>query len=269
MKDSAPKTSKTNYSSRFGNIKMIKDFIIVIPARFQSSRFEGKPLCMLNGKSMITRVYHKCLAAVDGDQNLVYVATDDEKIKAHCIKEKLNVVMTPSDCLTGTDRLGDVAKYIDAHTYINVQGDEPLILPSDIQLIINESKKYPHKLINAMTEIHDEEEFKNPNVPKVVTTPEGRLLYMSRATIPTTKKLQFKKAFKQVCIYAFPKNSLMDFCDQLEKTPLEEIEDIEILRFLEIGYEVKMVVVSGNSVAVDTPEDAKKVDLLLREVEVT
>lgn len=244
---------------------MIKDFIIVIPARFNSSRFEGKPLCILNGKTMIMRVYEKCLEAVN-DSALIYVATDSQKIFDHCSENKMNVIMTSSQCLTGTDRLGEVSQKIPAHFYINVQGDEPLINSTDILKVIDEAKISPNQIINAMTEIKDKEEFYSPNVPKVVFNLNNELMYMSRAGIPTNKKHEFVKSYKQVCIYSFPKQSLDHFCLKQSKTPVENIEDIEILRFLEMGYKVKMVEVSGSSIAVDTPADARKVDEILKRI---
>ena len=118
----------------------------------------------------------------------------------------------------------------------------------------------PEITFNAMCQINEEADFRNPNIPKVVTQKDGRLLYMSRAPIPTNKKLEFKKAMKQVCIYAFPKSTLKKFAAQTTKTPIESIEDIEILRFLEIGVPVKMVEVSRSSISVDYPEDVKRVE---------
>ena len=114
-----------------------------------------------------------------------------------------------------------------------------------------------------MCKIERENEFKSPTVPKVVVRPDGRLLYMSRAGIPTSKKLNFQKALKQVCIYALPKECLDEYAQLNKKTPLESIEDIEILRFLELGREVYMIEVSTSSVAVDVLEDVAKVEALI------
>ena len=167
--------------------------------------------------------------------------------------------MTPDTCLTGTDRLFEVSKHVDADIYINVQGDEPLIKPDDIHMVMEAAKRKPDTIFNAMCPIQTEEEYRSPTVPKVVTTLDGILLYISRAPIPTTKEKGFKSAWKQVCIYAFPKEKLELFARQRNKTPIEAIEDIEILRFLELGYEVKMVPVSKASIAVDVPEDVDRV----------
>ena len=177
----------------------------------------------------------------------------------------MQVELTRSDCLTGTDRLYEVAQKRKADVYINVQGDEPLISPDDIKAVIDASQEEPEITINAMCPINNEIDFKNPNVPKVVTQMDGRLLYMSRAPIPTNKKFEFVSAMKQVCIYAYPRHVLIAFGSLKEKTPLESIEDLEILRLLELGYEVKMIEVSGSSVAVDTPKDLEKVRAMIHD----
>jgi 3-deoxy-manno-octulosonate cytidylyltransferase (CMP-KDO synthetase) len=239
------------------------DNLIIIPARYQSSRFPGKPLADIHGKSMLRRVWEKCAQVVKPDN--IIVATDDERIRSHCLENDMQVEMTSSNCLTGTDRLYEVALKRKSDIYINVQGDEPLVLPEDIKAVINASQKEPKITFNAMCSIKEEEDFRSPNVPKVVTQKDGRLLYMSRAPIPTSKQFGFNSAMKQVCIYAFPYEVLMFIGSLKEKTPLESIEDIEILRFLELGYNVKMVEVSGSSIAVDTPQDLEKVRSILHD----
>jgi 3-deoxy-manno-octulosonate cytidylyltransferase (CMP-KDO synthetase) len=240
---------------------MVNKFVIIIPARFKSSRFPGKPLVSLCGKSMIHRVWERCCLALP--KELVYVATDDLNISDHCDALGIQVIMTPSSCLTGTDRVYEASKIVAADIYINVQGDEPLIDPNDIKQVIATSTRYPDNIVNAMCPIASEYDFYSSTVPKVVTRPDGRLLYMSRAAIPTNKKLEFGAAKKQVCIYAFPKNSLEKFSCVEAKTPLEEIEDIEILRFLELGYDVNMIEVSASSVAIDVPADVDRVEAIL------
>ena len=231
--------------------------VIIIPARYESSRLPGKPLKDIVGKSMIQRTYERCLDALSSQD--IYIATDDCLIKDHCEMFGANVIMTSSSCLTGTDRLAQASKRIDCDVVINVQGDEPVINPNDITKIIDASIKYPGEIINGMATITTEDEFNNPSIPKVVTYPNGKLLYMSRGAIPTTKRLEFISAYKQICIYAFPLDSLSAFAQQTEKTPLEQIEDIEILRFTEMGYDVRMIELSGSSFAIDTPEDLQRV----------
>jgi len=229
------------------------NYIVVIPARYKSSRLEGKPLIDLNGIPMIIRTYRQCLKAVPS--NLIYIATDHNLIKKTCSKEGVQVVMTSSNCLTGTDRVAEVSEKIHAETYVNVQGDEPLFNPDDLKLLLKEIKKYPNDIITGYCEIDNELMHKDIHVPKVVIRPDGRLLYASRAPIPFNKLNTFQKGWRQVCAYAFPKAVLKIFSSVKKKTELEEIEDIEYLRFLELGLEVRTLRMSKKSLAVDTPED--------------
>ena len=242
---------------------MIKDFLLVIPARYESSRFPGKPLADIKGKSMICRVWEKCILAVPKEN--VFIATDDSRIKAHCQENDMNFVMTSANCLTGTDRVAEVSKKIDAEFYINVQGDEPLINPLDIKKIINTYNENPDATYCAMTRIRYEEEYRSQNVPKVVTNLDNNLLYISRSPIPSNKKGSFTPAMKQVCIYVFPKKHLEEYGPEKKKTPIEEIEDIELLRLLERNLIVRMVEINNSTTAVDTPEDLKRVISLLND----
>lgn len=241
----------------------MKNYVIVIPARYQSSRLPGKPLIDLEGKSMLLRTYEKCIEAVDA--NLVYVATDDDRIVQHCKIHQIQVILTSKTCLTGTDRVAEFAKQIKAKTYINVQGDEPIMNPKDILKIIETIKDYPEDIINGYACIDREEQYRSVSIPKVVFRPDGRLLYMSRSAIPGNKRGSFIRSWRQICVYAFPYNALIDFAKQISKTTLEEQEDIEILRFLELNHEVRMIELSKDSLAVDTQEDAEKVRILIQE----
>lgn len=244
---------------------MKKSFVIVIPARLQSTRLPEKPLIDLNGKSMIQRTYAQCKKAVDEDK--IFVATDSKKIFEHCAELNMNVLMTSENCLTGTDRVAEVAQQIEVDYYLNVQGDEPLFNPEDIRKTIALLDNHDGEIINGYTAIRREEDYRSASVPKVVVRPDGRLLYMSRSPIPGNKKGNFVQAHRQICIYAFPKKALQEFAAQKEKTPLESQEDIEILRFLELGYEVRMVALSDDSIAVDHPEDAERVREVLKRIE--
>ena len=238
--------------------------IIVIPARMQSSRLQGKPLIDIAGKTLIQRTHERCIMAVPKEQ--IYVATDNVEIFKHCKQSNMQVVMTSENCLTGTDRVAEVAEQIEADYYINVQGDEPLMNPQDILDTIKAAEKYTGEIINGYAPIN-EEDYKSLTVPKVVIRPDGRLLYMSRSPIPGNKNGSFQKAWRQVCVYAFPKIALQTFIKEGEKTPLEAQEDIEILRFLELGYEVRMIPLSVDSIAVDVPEDVERVKQKLKEIE--
>jgi len=235
----------------------VKDYIVVIPARFKSTRLPGKPLVDIIGKPMIQRVYEQCLKAVPSDR--VYVATDDSRIQEVAESFGAKVVMTSEHCLTGTDRVAEVAEQIDAEYYINVQGDEPVLNPKDITTILSNLKRYRGEIINGFCPLDSEDDYNCESIPKVVFRPDGRLMYMSRSAIPGNKTKNFIFGYRQVCVYAFPAEALKKFNQANIKTPLEKAEDIEILRFMEIGYEVRMLELSQNSIAVDNPEDVDKV----------
>ena len=234
--------------------------VIIIPARFKSSRFPGKPLTSILGKPMILWVAEICAKALPIE--FVYIATDDLRIKEVVEEAGFNVVMTSKKALTGTDRIADAANQIDADIYINVQGDEPLLNPNDILSIIDIKKKYPNEVINGYCKINDNENPESLNIPKVVFNENNQMLYMSRHLIPGSKSTQIKPPhyFKQVCIYAFNKNELLDFVNFGRKGTIEYYEDIEILRFLDIGSKIRVVETMGSSLAVDVPEDVKKVE---------
>lgn len=241
------------------------DYIIVIPARYESSRLPGKPLIDIAGKSLLERTYNQCLKAV-GKEKIV-VATDDERIRKFCDTKNMQVVMTSSSCLTGTDRVAEVAQQLNASYYINVQGDEPLMNPQDILDTIQATKETKAAVINGYAPITSVEDYHSVNVPKVVFSTECKLLYMSRSPIPGNKKSEFVKSWRQICVYAFTKEALMAFSKEIEKKPLENEEDIEILRFIELGYEVQMIPLSAESIAVDVPADVEKVIKKLKEIE--
>lgn len=236
---------------------MIRKFIVVIPARYQSTRLPGKPLVDIAGKPMIQRVYEQCTRAVDAD--LVFVATDDDRIRLACEAFGANVVMTSSQCLTGTDRVAEVSRKIDARYYINVQGDEPLFNPADLELLIDELNFEVEEIVMGYCSIHSKIDFESCAIPKMIFSEKNQLLYMSRSPIPGNKKGEFTRAWRQVCAYAFPKTSLEVFSSCGSKTPIEEIEDLEMLRFLEKGVSIKVIEMSSESIAVDHPEDIEKV----------
>ena len=234
------------------------NFVLIIPARYNSSRFPGKPLTLLKGKSMIRRVYDQCLKAVPRDS--IYVATEDRRIADHCKKNNIQFIMTSDECLTGTDRLCEVSKLVEADYYINIQGDEPLFNPNDINILIQELSKQKnlYDVYCGYCSIDSEDTFFSFNMPKVIFNKRKELIYMSRAPIPSNKKNEFRKGFRQVCGYAFSRKSLEIF-DIKSKTYFESIEDIELLRFIELGVKIKMVEMSKKSIPVDVKEDIKKV----------
>jgi 3-deoxy-manno-octulosonate cytidylyltransferase (CMP-KDO synthetase) len=198
---------------------------------------------------------------------MIVVATDDKRIEQHCLDNLMRVVMTGDQCLTGTDRVAEVAETLDANWYINVQGDEPFLDPHSLQAIMTASHGAASivQVINAFSAITDEDDFRSVTVPKVVCDVNNRLIYASRAAIPTTKSLQFVHARRQIGLYAFSKDALHRFAKYGKKTPLEELEDIEILRFVEMGLEVLMIEVDSVGIAIDTPQDLARATQYLKD----
>ena len=195
--------------------------IIVIPARYKSTRFPGKPLIKLLNKPMIQWVAELSTRVV-GKEN-VYIATEDNQVKVAVDKMGYNVVMTSKNCLTGTDRLAEVAKKIDANIYINVQGDEPLVDPKDIQKVIDLKQQYPNAVINSYSKMKKNEDPQNFNIPKIIFSEDKRMVYISRQPLPGFKdpKQKSKVYYKQVCIYAFNREELLSFENFGRKSKLE------------------------------------------------
>lgn len=236
---------------------------IIIPARYGSKRLPGKPLKLICGKELILHVAERCSKAF-GVKNL-YIATDSKKIKTKVVEKGFNIVMTSKKCLTGTDRVAEASKKIKSNIYINVQGDEPLIKTTDIKKILSAKKKNPNHVICGYSEISRREKPESVNIPKVILNKKFELVYISRALIPSSKKkLRNFKFLKQVCIYAFNKKELNKFYKMRKKAYLENIEDIEILRFFDLGIKIKMVKLSNNTIAVDERKDIRKVEKLLK-----
>jgi 3-deoxy-manno-octulosonate cytidylyltransferase (CMP-KDO synthetase) len=238
--------------------------VVVIPARYKSSRFPGKPLVNLLGKQMILWVSELSAQAV-GKEN-VYIATDDERISEVVTVAGFNAIITSEQCLTGTDRLAEAANQIQADIYINVQGDEPLVNPKDIINIIKAKELHYDEIINGYCPVGDNENPDNVNIPKVIFTEDNSLVYMSRQAIPGFKDEDKSpnQYYKQVCIYAFTAGELKSYADYGRKSTLEASEDIEIIRFLEWGKKIRMVETNPGSLAVDVPEDVAKVERALR-----
>lgn len=237
--------------------------IAVIPARYQSSRFEGKPLADIVGKLMIQRVYERAKQVKEFEK--VYVATDDDRIYKACQERGIEVIMTSSEHKTGTDRIGEVATQIPADLYVNIQGDEPLIEPETIRKAIIPFLENPDTEIevsNLMTEIKDPVDLINFTVPKVIASKDGRGIYLTRSASPFPKGDINVKYYKQVCVYAFKPSALKFYCDygkKYGKAKIESIEDIEILRFIENGFRVQYIEVDSETIAVDTPNDLQRV----------
>lgn len=238
--------------------------VVLIPARYASSRYPGKPLVPLLGKPMILWVAELSARAVSADN--VYVATDDERIASVVEQAGFNAVVTRRPALTGTDRLAEAAEVIDADIYINVQGDEPLVDPADILKVRDAKAENLDCVVNGFSWLSDFEDPANVNIPKVITNESNRLVYMSRSPLPGYKSAENAPEGyrKQVCIYGFTRDELLAFRDFGRKSTLEHSEDIEILRFLELGKSVLMVETKPGSLAVDVPEDVAGVEAALQ-----
>lgn len=237
--------------------------IAVIPARYESSRFQGKPLADICGRLMIERVYLQAKKVKEFDD--VYVATDDERIVNACKERNVNVIMTSTSHRTGTDRIGEVAEKVGADLYVNIQGDEPLIEPETIRKAILPFLENPNtdiQVTNLMTEIHEPVDLVNFTVPKVIAAEDGRGVFLTRSAVPFPKGNINAKYYKQVCVYGFRPEALKFYCDYGKKhgkAKIEAIEDIEILRFIENGYRVQYIEVDSDTIAVDTPNDLERV----------
>jgi 3-deoxy-manno-octulosonate cytidylyltransferase (CMP-KDO synthetase) len=255
------KDDRISFNESYVNLK--QSVSVIIPARYKSSRFPGKPLVDISGTPMIIRVANICGDAVGKDN--VYIATEDDRISKVVTDSGYKVILTSDDCLTGTDRVAEASLEIDADIIVNVQGDEPLLNPEHIQQVIDAKVNNPDCVINCMARIESYENVEDTKIPKMVVNENNELMYSSRAAIPGSKYGPGKNPHKQVCIYAFNKGELSKFGSRKDKTPLEWSEDIEINRFLEMGMKVKMVEVDDVTHAVDFPEDVKIVEGFLNE----
>ena len=232
---------------------------VVIPARYKSSRFPGKPLAKIIGKEMILHVAEAAEKAIN--RNDIFILTDDEKIREIVEKNNFNCLITSNHARTGTDRIAEVINDLNYDYFINVQGDEPLVNPSDISKCIELKIKNPSIVVNGFAPITNWEDFYSINIPKVIIDEQNYLIYMSRSQIPgfksTSKSLSGLK--RQVCIYGYNKNDLNFIKATQKKGFLEEREDIEILRFIENGRKVLMYECDSSSISVDVPNDIEKI----------
>ena len=239
--------------------------IAVIPARMGSSRFPGKPLATILGMPMIEHVYHR--TALCSMLSETYVATCDRQIMDAVKAFGGQAIMTSLQHQRASDRVAEAAVNLDGDVIVMVQGDEPMTHPEMINEslapLLSGNKKVA--CVNLTARIKNKEEFEDPNTIKVVMDANGFALYMSREPIPTMQIQDFDQiaAFKQVCIIPFTAAALKEF-SRLAPTPLEVAESIDMMRFIENGHRVKMVETSFSTHAVDTPEDLKLVEELLR-----
>ena len=235
----------------------------VIPARYASSRFPGKPLADILGKPMIYHVYRA--ATSSSLLSEVVVATEDERIAQACRELGIPSVMTSPKHPTGTDRVAEAAATTEADIYVNIQGDEPMLDPRTIDAAVAgllESSLTDVQVTNLCAEITTPEEVLDTNTIKVVRSPDSFGIYLSRQPVPYPRDRQHLRYFKQVCVYAFRRSALLQF-GRWEQTPMERTEGIELLRFLEHHIPVKFIEVQGGSFAVDTVEDLRRVSGLI------
>lgn len=225
----------------------------IIPARYNSSRFQGKPLADLCGRPMIWWVYNQVEKVKEIDE--IYVATDDQRIFDECYKLGIKSVMTNENHGTSTERVYEVAQKIPADLYIVINGDEPLIDPKIIRAIIPKNKPGEDFFVsNLMTEIKNPVEVVDFTNIKVVTDVDSNALFFSRSPIPYPKSSVNYKYYKHVGVLIYDINALKFFAET-EKGYNEKIEDINEIRFLEHGKKLKMVKVEACSLSVDTPKD--------------
>lgn len=237
----------------------------IIPARMGSSRFPGKPLADICGKTMIYHCYKRSEMASSLDA--VYIATCDKVIEEHCKENGLNVIMTSASHERASDRAAEAMyKYEDelgekVDFVVMIQGDEPLVTPSMIDNAVSSLRTEEDvAAVNLMGRIETRDEHDDPNEVKVVVDKRNNAIYFSREPIPSWKKsAENVLMLKQVCIIPFTRNSLLDF-NSMEQTPLEIIESIDMLRFIENGKKVKMVMIEDPMCGVDTKEDLLKAE---------
>jgi 3-deoxy-manno-octulosonate cytidylyltransferase (CMP-KDO synthetase) len=231
------------------------EIVIIIPSRYASTRFPGKPLADIGGKTMIRRVWEQCSAAALAER--VIIATDDERIVHEVESFGGEAFITPSNLNSGSERVAFVAQRVSGDIFVNVQGDEPLIPPATIDnaikaLIDNEKAD----IGTVACPIRSFADFVNPNVVKAVCAQDGRALYFSRASIPFSREERHSIAgcLKHIGVYAFRRAALERFAS-LPENALERCERLEQLRALEDGMTIHVSTVESDTVAVDAPED--------------
>ena len=241
------------------------NIIGIIPARYASTRFPGKPLVDIEGKTMIQRVYEQ--ASKSSKLTLVVIATDDDRIYNHVQEFGGTAVMTSPQHLSGTDRCAEIISHGQETTWdvvINIQGDEPFIQPEQIDLLCSCFENKDTQIATLVKKIEDSAELFNHNNPKVVLNRNGEAMYFSRYPIPYNRNfpeqdwLKYNTYYKHIGIYGYRSNVLLEIA-RLPKTKLEIAESLEQLRWLESGYTIRTEITSMESVAIDTPDDLLKI----------
>lgn len=237
----------------------------IIPARFGSTRFMGKPLASILGKTLVQRTYENARLVSALDKLLV--ATDDMRIFEHVEDFGGHAIMTSVDCLTGTDRLFEVLdkhpEWQQVEAIVHIQGDEPCICPRAIESAVNLLLENPNvDMTTLVTPLKTKEEALNPSIVKCVFDCHSKALYFSRNCIPANKQLSFNPRFpyyRHIGLYVYRPKLLMAL-SKLPPTALQLEEDLEQLKVLEHGYEIKVAITNEESVGVDTPQDLQQIE---------
>ncbi len=232
----------------------MKEAAVIIPARFTSSRFPGKPLASISGKPMLQWVWEGAGKARLVDRWIV--ATDDERIRQSAAKFGADVVMTSSNHSTGTERVAEVARTLEHPVIVNVQGDEPLVNGEMIDRLIEALQDKTEKMASLMSRISDLALIDDPHIVKVLTDRQGRALYFSRSPLPYRPDDFF---YHHIGIYGYQRKFLLQY-PSLPVSRLERLEKLEQLRALENGFQIRMIEISHPGLRVDTPQDIIKVE---------
>ena len=238
--------------------------VVVIPARYASTRLPGKPLVPLAGRPMIQRVYERAKAARTASR--VIVATDDERILKAVEAFGGEARMTRHDHRTGTERVAEVAAHVDGDVFVNVQGDEPLLDPTAVDSAVNSLLEEPKAdIATVATPIRVPADIMDPNVCKVVLDFEENALYFSRAPIPWVRESGSRapvRHLKHLGLYVFQRSALLEY-PTLPQGELERVEQLEQLRWLENGWKIRVAEVEHDAISVDVPGDVTRVEKLL------
>ena len=250
--------------------------VAIIPARWSSTRFPGKPLAQIKNKPMIQWVVEQVQKASRISE--VIVATDDDRILDAVTGFGGKAVMTSQDHATGSDRIAEVASGLNCDIVVNVQGDEPLIPPENIDQVIDCLDKNPTlSVATLMMAVHESDEIIDPNVVKVVTDQKGRALYFSRSAIPfhrdawknglpesisKVKEEGVSRVFRHIGLYAYTRSFLLEFT-RMNPSPIEQLEKLEQLRILEHGYSIQVEITEKISMGIDRVEDLEKIERFL------
>jgi 3-deoxy-manno-octulosonate cytidylyltransferase (CMP-KDO synthetase) len=239
--------------------------VCIIPARMGSSRFPGKPLAKALGMPVIIHIAKRCLLANNLDY--VGVATCDEEIKVVCEQYNIPVLMTSASHERCTDRVSEAIEKLDFSLndddfVLMVQGDEILVTPDMINSVVNDYEKNCFPVVNLLSRIYSAQDHEDPNVVKVVSAPDQRALYFSRAPIPSTYRDKEALIYQQTGLIGFSKGFLKDFSN-LPQTPLEKVESIDMLRVLEHGLPLRVVYTDIETVAIDVLADLVRATKIL------